>query len=433
MNISVLTVLSELYKPFLETSLIKRAVDKKIISFDVDDFFSFVVSKERIDAVPFGPCAGMLIKPMVVERAIASKEESHGKAYKVFFSPQGKKLTTHLAREIALKTQETGHLMLVASRYEGVDSRAESIYADLMVSLGDFVLMGGDIAALAVLESTLRFIPGIVGKEESVVDESFSGPFVEYPQFTEPVVWKGLEVPHVVRSGNHAAIKQWRENEAARKTVFNHFEWFRGFPVARHECKLAAQYIPHHYTALLHNDVLISDSQVEGTTSVTSIDIHDIARSSRTYGVQQFFVVTHLIDQRKIVDKLLQFWATEGIEYNCSRHHAVSHVSVKDRLDQVIEAIELKEGKKPIVVATSAREIDHPHVITFYDQAEVWKSERPVLLIFGTGRGLSDERMHKANFLLKPVRSCEDYNHLSVRSAVAIVLDRWLGINERSR
>lgn len=433
MNISVLTVFSELYKPFLETSLIRRAVDKQLVAFDVDDFFSFVAPKERIDAPPFGPCAGMLIKPAVVERAVTAKEAAYGRAYKVFLSPQGKKLNAHVAHEIAVKAQEVGHVMFIASRYEGMDSRAESLYADLTVSLGDFVLMGGDIAALAVLESMLRFVPGIVGKEESVADESFAGPFVEYPQYTEPVVWKGLEVPDVIRSGNHAAIKEWRDNEAARKTIFSHFDWFRGSPVTDYECTLGARYIPHHYTALLHNDVLISDSKVDGTTSVTSMDIHDIARSSRTYGIEQFFVVTHLIDQQKIVNKLLDFWATEGVDYNPSRHQAVAHVAVKDSLEQVIDAIELKEGKKPLVVATSAREIDHENIITFYDQDKVWRSQRPVLFIFGTGRGLTETRLRKADFLLKPVRSCADYKHLSVRSAVAIVLDRWLGINERPR
>lgn len=432
MKVSVLTVFSELYKPFVSTSIIKRAQEHGLVSIDVDEFFSFVEPKERIDAPIFGHGPGMLIKPIVVQKAIESKEAQSGKAFKIFFSPQGTKLDQTVVTAIAKKVQETGHLMLVAGRYEGMDARVEQEYADMTVSVGDFVLMGGDVAALMVLESVLRFVPGIVGKTESVEEESFSGAFVEYPHFTEPVVWKGHEVPEVIRSGNHAAMKKWRMHEAARKTVYHHFDWLRTRSLSDEELHIAQKYIPHHYTALLHTDVLISDDKKQGTTSVTSLDIHDIARSSKTYSIKGYFIVTPLLDQQKIVQRLLDFWMSDGIEYNASRHEAVKQVSVVGSLDEVIASIETIEGKKPLVIATSAREINHPQVISFYDQEKVWSLERPVLFIFGTGRGLTQKRLEAADFLLKPVKAFSDYNHLSVRSAVAIVLDRWLGINEVS-
>lgn len=429
MNISIITVFSELYKPFIQTSLIKRAHEKGLISIDLDEFFSFVAPKERIDAPTFGHGPGMLIKPLVVQKAVESKEAAYGKAFKIFFSPSGVKLDQALAQIIANKAQECGHLMLVAGRYEGMDARVEQVYADMTVSLGDFVLMGGDIAGLAVLESVSRLIQGVVGKAESVADESFSGPFVEYPHYTEPVVWNGMEVPEVIRSGNHAAMNSWRSEQATKKTVLHNFDWLRKFQLNSNDRQRVLRHVPRHYTALLHNDVLIGDDKTPGTTSVTSIDLHDIARSSRTFGIEHFFVVTHLIDQQKIVQKLLDFWMSSGIEYNFSRHEAVKRVSLAHNLTAVIEEIEKREGKKPVVIATSAREIDHPHVITFYDQEKVWSSERPVLIIFGTGRGLTEGCLKSADFLLKPVESLTNYNHLSVRSAVAIVLDRWLGIN----
>jgi tRNA (guanine37-N1)-methyltransferase len=432
MKVSILTVFSELYKPFVSTSIIKRAQDNGLVSIDIDEFFSFVEPKERIDAPTFGHGPGMLIKPVVVQKAIESKERQAGHAFKIFFSPQGTKLDQALVASIAQKAQKAGHLMLVAGRYEGMDARVEQEYADVTISVGDFVLMGGDLAALTVLESVLRFVPGVVGKTESVEDESFSGAFVEYPHYTEPVVWKGYEVPEVIRSGNHAAMKKWRMNEAARKTVYNHFDWLRTRSLTHDELQLAHKHIPHHYTALLHTDVLISDDKKKGTTSVTSLDIHDIARSSKTYGIKGYFIVTPLHDQQKIVQRLLDFWMSDGMEYNASRHEAVKQVSVASSLDEVVAAIEAIEGKKPIVIATSAREIDHSQTISFYDQEKVWALERPVLLIFGTGRGLAPERLEAADFLLKPVKAFTDYNHLSVRSAVAIVLDRWLGINEVS-
>jgi tRNA (guanine37-N1)-methyltransferase len=430
MKISILTVFSDLYTPFVKTSLIKRAQEKGLISFDIDEFFSFVEPKERIDAPTFGHGPGMLIKPLVVERALEAKEKVDGKAFKIFFSPQGTKLDQTVVATIARKARECGHLMLVAGRYEGMDARVEQVYADMVVSVGDFVLMGGDIAALAVLESVLRLVPGVVGKSESVEEESFSGAFVEYPHYTEPVTWKGFEVPEVIRSGNHAAMNRWREEQAAKKTVSLHFDWLRSHCLGDNDHKIAAQYIPHHYTALLHNDVLIGDNKQCGTTSVTSLDIHDIARSSKTYGIKGYFVVTHLIDQQKIVKKLLDFWMSTGIEYNASRHDAIKQVMIARDLGEVVASIEAIEGKKPLIISTSAREIEHPSVISFYDQSKVWALERPVLFIFGTGKGLSEECLLRSDFLLKPVRSFSDYNHLSVRSAVAIILDRWLGINE---
>lgn len=431
MNISVLTVFSNLYDPFLKTSLIKRAIEKGLISINVDQFFSFVQPKERIDAPTYGHGPGMLIKPDVVERAINAKESDYGCAYKIFFSPQGRMLDQCLIKEIAQGAQKSGHLMLLPARYEGMDARVEQYYADQVVSVGNFVLMGGDLAALMLLEATLRLVSGVVGKAESVAEESFSGPFVEYPQYTEPVVWHDLEVPEVVRSGNHAAIQSWQLHESAKRTVLGHFDWLRSHAMTSKERALAQEYIPPHYCALLHNDVLVGPENVSGTTSVTSIDIHDIARSSSTYGIKQFFVVTPLHDQQKIVERFLDFWRHEGVSYNIQRHEAVRQVALAKTLDQAIEEIEAQEGKRPIVVATSAREVNHPNVISYHDQERIWALNRPILVIFGTGRGLTELCLDRADFLLMPVTSFTDYNHLSVRSAVAIVFDRWLGVNEK--
>ena len=144
-------------------------------------------------------------------------------------------------------------------------------------------------------------------------------------------------------------------------------------------------------------------------------------------------LVTQLLDQQKIVRKLLDFWQTgSGVEYNASRHIAVKQVDVVSSFDQVVQEIENKEGKKPIVIATSARSVDHQGQITFHDQGTVWSHNRPVLLIFGTGKGLSAAILERCDLLLVPVEGMSEYNHLSVRSAVAIVLDRWLGLNMSS-
>ncbi len=434
MNISILTVFNDLYDSFLRTSLVGRAQEKGLVSIEATPFFSYVSPKERIDAPTFGPGAGMLIRPDVVRKAIQDKEEKHGPAYKVFFSPQGMPLDQRLLQKIADEVRKTGHLMVVASRYEGMDVRVEERYADIVVSLGDFVVMGGDLPAMLFLEGFLRLVPGVVGKQASVEHESFSGPFVDYPAYTEPLTWEGKTVPEIVRSGNHGAIEQWRMQQAVQKTVLEHFGWLRSYPgLTSEEKALACGYIPSHYVALMHDQVYIGDENAQGTTSVTSIDIHDGARSCRTYGIKNYFLVTPLLDQQRIVKTLLDFWVSDtGIAYNRSRFEAVSRVELRSGLQEVIASIKEKEGIEPVIVATSARTVSHPKRISWYDQSLVWRTKRPVLFLFGTGKGLINEVVQRAEFLLDPIEGFSDFNHLSVRSALGIALDRWLGIVQKS-
>jgi len=432
MKIAILTVVSELYDTFLKSSLIGRAQAHNIFECRAVSFREYAQPKERIDAPPFGPGAGMLLKPMVVERAIADQERQHGKAYKVFFSPHGERLTQRVAQRVAKQAQEYGHLLLVAGRYEGMDARVEEHYAHEIISLGDFVVMGGDLPAMLFLEAVVRLIPGVVGKQESIEKESFTGAFVDYPHYTEPCDWRGMHVPDIVRSGNHAAIQAWRMEQAAQRTVLHHFQWLRSSRIQEAEKKIAKANMPAHYVALMHTDVMVGKERQVGSTSVTTLDIHDIARSSATYGIEQFFVVTPLFDQQKIVHTLLEFWQKgEGVTYNPSRHQALTKVELAIDLDQVVKAIEAKEQKKPIVIGTSARTVQGVQEITYYDQERIWAERRPVLFLLGTGQGLSDQCLQKCDYTLLPIEGFTNFNHLSVRSAAAIILDRWLGLNQK--
>lgn len=430
MNISIITLFPELYGPFFEASLIGRAREKNLISSDIVSLFDFTKPKQRIDSPTFGPGAGMLIRPEVVEQAIETQEQKHGKAFKIFFSPQGEKLTQKMLNSFAqiINKTENKHVLLVASRYEGMDSRVEEFYADAVISVGDFVLMGGDLPALCFVESFLRLIPGIVGKQESVERESFSGPFVDFPEYTAPIEWKGMEVPEVIRSGNHGLIEKWRERQAALKTVKNHFEWLRSFPLTKQQINLAKEFIPPHYAVLMHSDVLLKDNQA-GTTSITSLDIHDIARSAATYGLKNYFIVTPLKDQQSILQVLLDFWQNGfGVEYNVHRHKAVNLVKMSSDIDEVIEQITKIEGRAPLLIATSAKDYTNKNFITYFDQTKVWKSGRPVLFLFGTGHGLAPYILDRCDFILGPICGFSDFNHLSVRAAASIIFDRWLGI-----
>lgn len=430
MNISIVTLFPDLYEPFIKTSLVNKAIEQGHINILLNNIFNYSKPKERIDSPTFGHGAGMLIKPDIIQKAIESQEASLGPAYKIFFSPQGKKLDQILLKSLAAELQEKKHIMLLPARYEGMDARVEEHYADCVISIGDFVLMGGDLPAMVLIEGLLRLIPGVIGKKDSVEQDSFYGPFVDYPEFTEPVVWKDYEVPAVIRSGNHQKISEWREEIAIKKTILCHFEWLKTHIKNEKDIEKVCDLIPAHYAVLMHDQVIMEAGR-EGTSSVTSLDIHDIARSARTFGLKKYFIVTPLADQQRIIRKLLDFWQTEeGFSYNKCRHEALNNVILVNSLDEVLVEIEKIENKKPVLIATAARKDQtNTRIISYFDQAKVWSNQRPVAFIFGTARGLSKELINKCDYLLAPIAGFSSFNHLSVRSAAAIVFDRWLGIN----
>ncbi len=439
MNISVITLFPELYKPFFSTSLVERAQSSGAIDPHVYDLFSYSAAKKRIDGPTFGHGAGMVIKPEIVEKAVTDVEYTRGAAYKIFFSPRGKKLNQVLLRSFYERVcaDQKKHIMLLPARYEGMDARIEDEYADEIFSVGDFVVMGGDVPAMLFLEAFLRFIPGIVGKAESVERDSFTGPFVDYPEYTAPVEWRGHMVPEVLRSGNHKAMEDWRLHEAARESVVSHFDWVRSYPLLTVDQQTHIEKtIPPHYVVLMHTDVLVSEDKITtkiGTTSVTSLDIHDIARSALTYGLKKYFIVTPLIDQQVIVQTLLGFWQHgPGIAYNNHRHEAVNNVILKSDLTSVIEYITQCEGREPVLIATGAKSDAHPGLITFNDQEKVWKTMQPVLIVLGTGKGLSTELIGQCAYRFIPLEGFSTFNHLSVRSAAAVLFDKWLGKNPRA-
>jgi tRNA (guanine37-N1)-methyltransferase len=428
MHISIVTLFPELYTAFLRHSLIGRAQEKGIVRCQVRNMLDACQPKERVDGPVFGHGAGMVIKPEVIERLIEDQEACSGPSLKIFFSPRGRVLDQDYARRLADRMSKHEHTMFFAARYEGMDARIEEEYADEIVSAGNFVLMGGDIPVQMTLEAVLRYLPDIVGKAASVVHDSFTGAFVDAPAYTAPVVWKEREVPPVLRSGDHARIHAWEQENMVQESVMHHFAWLRSHKVSHEQKKHILQTIPPHYVALMHDEVLLPHG--EGTTSVTSLDIHDIARSSKTYGFRGFFIVTPLKDQQKIAQKLLSFWQHEGGgEYNPDRQTALATTSIIASCDDVIAHIEQHHGQKPVVITTSAQSTTTIPLISYYEQERVWQEQRPVLLLLGTGRGLAPRAYVRASYQLLPLEGYADFNHLSVRSAAAVIFDRWLGIN----
>ncbi|MCL4380066.1 tRNA (guanosine(37)-N1)-methyltransferase TrmD [Candidatus Dependentiae bacterium] len=430
MRISVLTLFPQLYQQFLSQSIIGKAGQKGLLTVDLVGLFQFEKPGNRIDSPTFGHGAGMLIRPDIVQAGIDHAEQAHGPAFKIFFSPQGQKLDQQLLATLYQQLHNR-HLVLVASRYEGIDARVEQKYADLVLSIGDYVLMGGDLPAMVFMESFLRFMPGIIGKSASVEHDSFMTHLVDYPEYTAPVVWEGMAVPEVVRSGNHGALAQWREQQAYAMTVRAHFDWLRSFVLTKEQMAKARAAMPRHYVVLMHDQVRLKGGAV-GTSSVTSLDIHDIARSATTYGIEKYYIVTPLRDQQQIVKTLLNFWhCPAGKEYNQHRHTALQKVELQASLAAVMADIEAREGKKPIVIGTCARRYPAKPELSYYDQRLVWQQERPVLILLGTSHGLAESVIEQCDYMLLPISGMTDFNHLSVRSAAAVILDRWLGLQPK--
>ncbi|MGB8366829.1 MAG: tRNA (guanosine(37)-N1)-methyltransferase TrmD [Candidatus Babeliales bacterium] len=427
-HISVLTVFEQLYKPFLQTSLIHGAQKKNIVDINVSSFFSYVDPKTRIDAPTFGPGPGMLIRPAVVEAAIEDKERQYGSAFTIFFSPQGKKLDQQLLVNLANEMQKKPHILLVPARYEGMDTRVENYYADLILSVGDFVLMGGDLPAMVFLEGILRLFPGVVGKEESVEKESFSGPFVDFPAYTRPIDWKGYLVPAIVRSGNHAAINEWRMEQAAQDTVLQHFNWLRTQHVLTDKQKnLVKKFIPSHYLAFYFNDMFESMEKDNELTLLKLLTICDIACSSSLYGLTALFL--NLKPEKK---NLLKDYFFNNIENSIRKNAAISLIKSCKSINSAINMIIEKEGKKPLLVGiTNLSESNNGKTISFYDQSLVWESQRPVLFIFNIDAVSSDQINKDYDFLLPPPSSLAGGGNLSMSSLIAVVFDRWFGVNLR--
>ena len=441
LTISIITVFDELYDTFLNTSLVGRAQKEKHVSFNVLKLSDFCEPKERIDEPTCGPGVGMVLKPEVMQRAIEAAGAKYGPGYTIFFTPQGTPLTQQILRHTAShvtprtkKLPKQGmHIILVAGRYEGFDERTLDAYADAQISIGDYVLLGGDLPVQVFLEGLLRLLPGVVGSEESIEHESFEGPWLDYPAYGLPKVWEGREVPQVLLSGNHKAIEQWRAEQAAQNTLLKRFDHFSKTVREQSDKELAQKLIPPHYVALMHTDVCTHPGR-EGNTSVTSIDLHDIARSCATYGIKNFFAVTPLEDQQSVMDTFMEFWRSkEGQKYNQTRFDAIARLVQARSFSEVVQAIEQKEGQKPVVIATSAQRGDHSGHIDYMSQGTVWAQKRPVLLLLGTGHGLTGQRVASCDYLLDPVNGLVFYNHLSVRAACGIMLDRWLGLHTKKQ
>lgn len=391
---------------------------------------------KTVDDRPYGGGPGMvmLLDPLVrTLRALGHEFSPEAKSTEAaaapspgrifMMAPKGKPFTQDLARELS----QEKNLTILCGRYEGFDARLESLFPIECVSMGDFVLNGGETAALAVLEATCRLLPGFMGHEESGEEESFSNGLLEYPHYTRPEVYENLVVPDILRSGDHARSAAWRRQEALRTTFALRPELLAQAPLSQDDMD-AMQSMERDkagrnlYCALVHYPVLDKEKK-SLAVSLTNLDIHDIARSSCSYGLGGYYVVTPLDDQRRLLREIVGHWSDgAGAKSNPHRAEAFRLVHEAVNVDDAMAQIEQRTGQRPLLVATSARGAGTMSCSAL----RAALPEKPVLLLFGTSHGLAPALLEQCDAVLPPIRWHGGFNHLSVRSAVAIVMDRIL-------
>jgi len=209
MKIDVLTIFPAMFGGVLRESIIGRAADKGLVKIKIHDLRDWTEDVHKsVDAPPFGGGAGMVMRVDVIDKAVKDLKQENSRV--ILMDTKGDVYKQSKARELS----KLGHFILIVPHYEGVDHRVQSHIADEVISLGNFVLTGGEIPAMAIVDSVVRLIPGVLGNEESLIEESFGDDdscVIEYPQYTRPAEYKSWKVPEILLSGDHKKIKQWRE------------------------------------------------------------------------------------------------------------------------------------------------------------------------------------------------------------------------------
>ncbi len=220
MQIDILTLFPEMFPSVLSTSILKRAHEKGLISTNLVNIRDYATNKHaQVDDYPYGGGAGMLLKVDIVGAAIMDIKQPG--SHVIYMSPQGETLRQKKLEKLISKQ----HLVILCGHYEGIDERILS-YVDEEISIGDYVLTGGEIPAMVMIDAIVRLLPGVLGQEASSVEESFTSSLLEYPQYTRPAAFEDQEVPAVLTSGNHEEIRLWRKKQSLLKTLLKRPDLF---------------------------------------------------------------------------------------------------------------------------------------------------------------------------------------------------------------
>ena len=215
MHIDILTLFPQMFQGMFDSGILKRAVDQKLVSVGAHNIRDYTHDKHHTaDDYPYGGGAGMVLKPEPIFEAVESIEREADVPV-ILLSPQGRLFCQQVAQELS----HYSHLILICGHYEGVDERVREHLATDEISIGDYVLSGGELAAMVVIDAVFRLVPGVLGSEASLLDDSHVAGLLEYPQYTRPPSYRGWPVPEVLLSGNHAQIDSWRREQSIRRTL----------------------------------------------------------------------------------------------------------------------------------------------------------------------------------------------------------------------
>ncbi|BDG35120.1 tRNA (guanine-N(1)-)-methyltransferase [Parageobacillus caldoxylosilyticus] len=239
MRIDILTLFPNMFTGVLNESILKKAQEKKAVSIHVVNFRDFADNKHKtVDDYPYGGGAGMVLKPQPIFDAVhhVTKDSPHPRI--ILLCPQGERYTQKKAEELAKEE----HLVLICGHYEGYDERIREYLVTDEISIGDYVLTGGELGAMVIVDSVVRLLPGVLGNASSPVHDSFSSGLLEYPQYTRPADFRGMKVPDVLLSGNHRLIEEWREQQSLKRTFLRRPDLLENYPLTEKQKRWLEQW-----------------------------------------------------------------------------------------------------------------------------------------------------------------------------------------------
>jgi tRNA (guanine37-N1)-methyltransferase len=216
MKFDILTLFPNMFSSPFQESILGKAIQKGLMDLRIINIRDFALDKHQVvDDSPYGGGQGMVMKVEPIARAIEWARSEDPSSWTIYLTPQGRSFNQEKARDLSSRS----HLVLLCGRYEGVDERVREMFIDEEISIGDYVLMGGELAAMVMIDAVSRLLPGVLGSDQSAEDDTFTNALLEYPQYTRPFDFRGSSVPEILLSGHHAAVSLWRRKEALRRTA----------------------------------------------------------------------------------------------------------------------------------------------------------------------------------------------------------------------
>lgn len=235
MKIDILTLFPEMFRGVMESSIMKKAQENQAFTYQTIDFRQYTTNKhQKVDDYPYGGGAGMVLMPQPIFSAVDAIKQNESKPPRiVLMCPQGERFTQRKAEELA----KEDHLIFICGHYEGYDERIREQLVTDEISIGDFVLTGGELGAMVVIDSVVRLLPSALGNQQSAREDSFSTGLLEHPHYTRPAVFQGMEVPEILRSGHHEKIEKWRKQQSLKRTLERRPDLLEDYPLSDEEKK----------------------------------------------------------------------------------------------------------------------------------------------------------------------------------------------------